>query len=93
MRIACAQPGAVIGPGSRLELLLGPGRARILAALHTPQTTLELALALGLAASTVSAHLTALVDAGLLSRERAGRSVYYQHNSRAEALIALMSSD
>jgi DNA-binding transcriptional ArsR family regulator len=93
MPLARARPDAVAAPRDQLALLLGPGRARVLTALDTPQTTIELALALGLAASTVSAHLTALAEAGLVSRKRSGRSVFYQLNPRGQKLIALMSSN
>jgi DNA-binding transcriptional ArsR family regulator len=93
MPIAQVRPGAAAAPTDKLALLLGAGRARILTVLYRPQTTIELALSLGLAASTVSAHLTALAEAGLLSRERAGRSVFYQLNPRGQKLIDLMAAD
>jgi DNA-binding transcriptional ArsR family regulator len=93
MPVIQARPAAVAAPTVKLALLLGVGRARILIALYRPQTTIELALSLGLAASTVSAHLTALTEAGLLSRKRAGRSVFYQLNPRGQTLIDLMSAE
>ncbi|MEU5688816.1 transcriptional regulator [Streptomyces venezuelae] len=61
-----------------LVRLLGRGRAAVLAALDAPATTSELARRLGLAPSTVSAHLAALRDGGLLVSRRYGHQVFYE---------------
>ncbi|MEU6125321.1 DUF5937 family protein [Streptomyces sp. NPDC047123] len=69
-------------PGDRapeaLVRLLGRGRAGVLAALDAPATTTGLAHRLGLAPSSVSAHLGALRDAGLLVSRRYGHQVFYE---------------
>ncbi|MFD4629355.1 DUF5937 family protein [Streptomyces sp. NPDC058284] len=61
-----------------LVRLLGRGRAAVLAALVTPDTTSGLAHRLGLAPSSVSAHLSALRGAGLLVSRRYGHRVFYE---------------
>ena len=73
-----------------LVRLLGRGRAAVLAALDEPATTSALAHRLGLAPSSVSAHLTLLRDAGLLMARRYGHQVLYE---RTPLGIALVSSD
>ncbi|RPF36329.1 DUF5937 family protein [Streptomyces sp. TLI_185] len=73
-----------------LVRLLGRGRAAVLAALDEPATTSALAHRLGLAPSSVSAHLTLLRDAGLLTARRYGHQVLYE---RTPLGIALVSSD
>ncbi|MFF8563530.1 ArsR family transcriptional regulator [Streptomyces albidoflavus] len=60
-----------------LARLLGRTRALLLAALDEPATTTRPARAHGLAPATVSAHLTALRESGLVSRHRIGRTVAY----------------
>ncbi|MFD3665665.1 helix-turn-helix domain-containing protein [Streptomyces sp. NPDC058659] len=64
--------------GDRLEILIGRSRAGVVRALVAPTTTSDLAAALGLAPSTVSQHLTALVAAGVVRRRRAGVRVLYE---------------
>ncbi|MEV0178512.1 DUF5937 family protein [Streptomyces sp. NPDC050625] len=61
-----------------LVRLLGRGRAAVLTALDEPSTTTALAHRLGLAASSVSAHLTVLRDSGLLTSRRYGHQVLYE---------------
>ena len=73
-----------------LVRLLGRGRAAVLAALDEPATTSALAHRLGLAPSSVSAHLTLLRDAGLLTARRYGHQVLYE---RTPLGIALVSGD
>lgn len=75
---------------SALVLLLGQGRAAVLAALERPASTRALAAQLDLAPSTVSEHLGLLLRAGLVVRHRAGRRVYYQVNVRGRALLELL---
>ncbi|MFI9746994.1 helix-turn-helix domain-containing protein [Streptomyces sp. NPDC052494] len=64
--------------GDRLEILIGRSRAGVVRALVVPTTTSDLAATLGLAPSTVSQHLTALVAAGVVRRRRAGVRVLYE---------------
>ncbi|MEU6255110.1 DUF5937 family protein [Streptomyces sp. NPDC047043] len=73
-----------------LVRLLGRGRAAVLGALDEPATTSALAHRLGLAPSSVSAHLTLLRDAGLLTARRYGHQVLYE---RTPLGIALVSGD
>ncbi|MEU5097712.1 DUF5937 family protein [Streptomyces sp. NPDC020996] len=73
-----------------LVRLLGRGRAAVLAALDEPAATTALALRLGLAPSSVSAHLTVLREAGLLTSRRYGHQVLYE---RTPLGIALVSGD
>jgi DNA-binding transcriptional ArsR family regulator len=56
---------------------VGRTRARLLAELAAPRSTSELADRLGLSASTVSYHLQGLLRAGLVTRVRRSRTVYY----------------
>lgn len=67
------RPPADVGLGA----LLGPSRAGVLAVLETPDTTTAVATRLGLGAPSVNAHLKVLTAAGLTSRHRHGREVFY----------------
>jgi DNA-binding transcriptional ArsR family regulator len=82
--------GAFLGgrapAGAPLARLLGRTRARILTDLADPASTATLAARHGLAASTVSAHLTALEGAGLLTRRRHGHEVHYRRTPMGQAL-------
>jgi DNA-binding transcriptional ArsR family regulator len=71
-----------------LDALLGRTRAAILRGLGAPCSTTELARRMGLTPSAVSQHLTVMHEAGLLVRERSGRSVLYRLSAIAEALLA-----
>ncbi|MFC8656150.1 DUF5937 family protein [Streptomyces parvus] len=73
-----------------LARLLGRVRADVLCALDEPAGTSALAHRLGLAASSVSAHLSVLRGAGLLTSRRYGHQVLYQ---RTPLGIALAASD
>ncbi|MDQ0774444.1 DNA-binding transcriptional ArsR family regulator [Streptomyces aurantiacus] len=79
-------------PSSRtpeaLVRLLGRGRAAVLAALEEPAATTALAQRLGLAPSSVSAHLSALRDAGLLASHRYGHQVLYERTPLGIALAS-----
>ncbi|MFD3553209.1 DUF5937 family protein [Streptomyces goshikiensis] len=78
---------APAGPAPRaLARLLGRARADVLCALTEPASTTALAHRLGLAPSTVSAHLKALHGAGLLSSARHGHRVHYERTPLAIAL-------
>ena len=82
--------GALLGgrtaPSAPLARLLGRTRALILTDLAGPASTAALAARHGLAASTVSAHLTALEGAGLLTRRRHGHEVRYRRTPLGRAL-------
>ncbi|GAA5014396.1 ArsR/SmtB family transcription factor [Streptomyces siamensis] len=71
-----------------LVRLLGRGRAAVLTALAEPATTTDLARRLGLAPSSVSAHLATLRDAGLLTSRRYGHQVLYEHTPLGLALAS-----
>ncbi|EPH42730.1 DUF5937 family protein [Streptomyces aurantiacus] len=69
-----------------LARLLGRNRAAVLTALAEPAGTSALAGRLALAPSSVSAHLTALRDAGLLTSRRYGHQVLYERTPLGVAL-------
>ena len=77
---------------TRLELLLGDGRAAVLAEVAEPRTTVDVAARLGLAASTVSHHLAVLSEAELVLRKRFGHRVFYGLNDTGRALMALLAT-
>lgn len=77
----------------RLAILVGRGRAAVLRALVVPATTSALAAALGLAPSTISEHLSALLAAGVVHRRRAGRRVLYELEPAGVALVGLIGGD
>ncbi|MFC3979742.1 ArsR/SmtB family transcription factor [Streptosporangium jomthongense] len=79
--------------GDRLAILVGRGRAAIVRALAVPTTTSVLATTLGLAASTVSEHLTALVAAGVVQRHRIGVRVMYELNRSGRALLEYLDNE
>ena len=76
-------------PANELAALLGATRARIALALAAPATTSALADRLALAPSSVSRHLTALLESGLVDRTRRGPVVYYRLTARGTALLDL----
>jgi DNA-binding transcriptional ArsR family regulator len=69
-----------------LAALMGSRRAAILVALEAPQTTTDLARALGVLPGSVSTHLAVLHDAGLITRARVGRVVLYARSTAGELL-------
>lgn len=75
-------------PSGGLARVLGSTRATLLAELDAPRTTTELARRVGISAGAVSQHLSALHDARLVSRERAGREVLYARTPVADQLVA-----
>jgi DNA-binding transcriptional ArsR family regulator len=77
---------------TRLELLLGDGRAAVLGAIAEPRTTVDVAARLGMAASTVSHHLAVLRGAELVLRRRLGHRVFYELNDTGRALMALLGA-
>ncbi|MFI9357345.1 ArsR/SmtB family transcription factor [Streptomyces lydicus] len=73
--------------GPALARLLGTNRAAVLAALDTPSTTTALAHRLRLAPSSVSAHLSVLRAAGLLTAHRHAHEVHYERTPLGSALL------
>ncbi|MEV0094298.1 winged helix-turn-helix domain-containing protein [Streptomyces sp. NPDC050738] len=73
---ALSEPDRAPLPGA-LSRLLGPGRAAVLVLLATPQSTTQLVALTGQGLGSVGRHLKVLLDAGLVGRRRAGRSVLY----------------
>jgi DNA-binding transcriptional ArsR family regulator len=72
-----------------LVQLVGRARASVLRALTTPTTTTSLARVLGLAPSTVSAHLSSLTAAAVVKRRRVGGRVLYELSAAGRQLAAL----
>ncbi|MCX4819449.1 DUF5937 family protein [Streptomyces sp. NBC_01142] len=71
-----------------LARLLGRVRADVLCALDEPAGTTALAHVLGLAPSSVSAHLSVLRGAGLLTSRRYGHQVLYERTPLGIALAS-----
>lgn len=71
-----------------LDALLGRTRATVLRGVQAPCSTTELARRMELSAGAVSLHLTVMHQAGLLVRQRTGRSVLYRLSAIGEALLA-----
>lgn len=61
-----------------LAILLGSRRAGILRCLKQPATTTTLSAMLGIAPSTTSEHLRALLATGVVRRTRRGNEVFYE---------------
>jgi len=76
-----------------LSQLIGTSRASILLALDGPSSTTQLAHSLGLVVGAVGDHLAVLRRAGLVSRVRAGRSVFYQRTVSGDRLIVAGKHD
>jgi DNA-binding transcriptional ArsR family regulator len=73
-------------PPAALGRLLGRTRAKLLLALAEPASTAALARRLGHSPSGVSEHLSALRDAGLLTRRRVRHQVVYERTPLGIAL-------
>jgi DNA-binding transcriptional ArsR family regulator len=73
-------------PGS-LRRLLGASRADLLVTLDSPTSTTQLVATTGMSLGAVGGHLRVMLDAGLLSRARSGRTVLYQRTPVGEALL------
>jgi DNA-binding transcriptional ArsR family regulator len=72
--------------------LLGRRRARIVAEVRTPATPSQLAAVLGVSLGTVSAHLAALREAGVVTTRRSGRAVYYELTPVGDELARLVTA-
>jgi DNA-binding transcriptional ArsR family regulator len=66
---------------------LGAARAEVLLLLGSPMSTSQLAAVTGLALGSVGRHLRVLLEAGLVERRRAGRSVLYSRTGAGEVLV------
>ncbi|WP_405776578.1 ArsR/SmtB family transcription factor [Streptomyces sp. NBC_00859] len=87
---ALSEPVRTSSPEA-LGRLLGSGRAGVLVLLGTPKSTTQLVALSGLALGSVGRHLSILLDAGLVFRRRAGRSVLYCRTAAGDALVAAQS--
>lgn len=81
-----------LAPSEAMMVLFGDNRSRLLQELLSPTSTKDLALKLGLTSGAVSQQLSQLRDAGLVTSNRSGRSVYYYLNNRGEQLVKLLST-
>ncbi|MBW8795163.1 MAG: winged helix-turn-helix transcriptional regulator [Streptomyces sp.] len=84
--------GALSDPSERavpagLEALLGGARAGVLVLLDAPLSTTHLTAVTGQGLGSVGRHLRVLLDAGLVERRRAGRSVLYSRTAAGDVLV------
>ncbi|MGR6912847.1 ArsR/SmtB family transcription factor [[Actinomadura] parvosata] len=70
-----------------LAALVGGARAGVLVLLGTPMSTTQLVAVTGQALGSVGRHLRVLLDAGLVERRRAGRSVLYVRTAAGDVLV------
>ncbi|MFI6518268.1 ArsR/SmtB family transcription factor [Spirillospora sp. NPDC050679] len=70
-----------------LARLLGPARAAVLVLLDAPKSTTQLVALTGQGLGSVGRHLKVLLDARLVHRRRAGRSVLYYRSPAGDALV------
>jgi DNA-binding transcriptional ArsR family regulator len=70
-----------------LGALLGPARAGVLVLLDSPMSTSQLVAVTGQGLGSVGRHLRVLLDARLVERRRAGRSVLYSRSAAGEVLV------
>ena len=75
-----------------LGALLGPARAGVLVLLDTPKSTTQLVALTGQGLGSVGRHLKVLLDARLVQRRRAGRSVLYYRTAAGETLLEAQRS-
>ena len=81
-----AQAGPAPVPDA-LGALLGPARAGVLVLLDTPKSTTQLVALTGQGLGSVGRHLKVLLDARLVQRRGAGRSVLYYRTAAGETLL------
>ncbi|MEG8281121.1 ArsR/SmtB family transcription factor [Streptomyces sp. AHA2] len=84
--------GALADPGGRpvpasLGALLGAARAGVLIRLASPLSTSQLVAVTGQGLGSVGRHLRVLLDAGLVEKTRAGRSVLYARTAAGQTLV------
>jgi DNA-binding transcriptional ArsR family regulator len=82
--LAEADRAPIPGP---LAALLGPARAGVLVLLDTPKSTSQLVALTGQGLGSVGGHLKVLLDAHLVGRRRAGRSVLYHRTAVGQDLV------
>jgi len=70
-----------------LGALLGTARAGVLVLLSAPMSTSQLTAVTGQGLGSVGRHLKVLLDAGLVERRRAGRSVLYSRTAAGEVVV------
>lgn len=78
--------GSVPVPAA-LGALIGPARAAVLVLLASPLSTTQLVALTGQGLGSVGRHLRILLDAGLVRRRRAGRSVLYFRTEAGDVLV------
>ncbi|EFL32853.1 transcriptional regulator [Streptomyces viridochromogenes DSM 40736] len=83
---ALADPDARTAPAG-LGALLGAARAGVLVRLGSPLSTSQLVAVTGQGLGSVGRHLRVLLDAGLVERRRAGRSVLYSRTAAGQVLV------
>ncbi|TDV57912.1 ArsR/SmtB family transcription factor [Actinophytocola oryzae] len=71
-----------------LRRLLGPARAGVLVLLGTPKSTTQLVALTDQGLGSVGRHLRVLLDAHLIGRRRAGRSVLYYRTAVGDLLVS-----
>ena len=76
-----------------LGALLGPARAGVLVLLDTPKSTTQLVALTGQGLGSVGRHLKVLLDARLVQRRRAGRSVLYYRTAAGDTLLEAQRSE
>lgn len=81
--------GEVLPPAAALEVLLGNQRTTILRMLDQPRAAGRLAEAMVATPGAATHHLKAMEGAGLVVRERAGRTVVVHRTKRGDALLGL----
>jgi DNA-binding transcriptional ArsR family regulator len=70
-----------------LGALIGPARAGVLVLLETPKSTTQLVALTGQGLGSVGRHVKILLDAHLVQRRRAGRSVLYYRTAAGDTLL------
>ncbi|MFD7991291.1 ArsR/SmtB family transcription factor [Streptomyces mexicanus] len=90
--------GALAGDDGRraaapaaLGALLGRARAEVLVLLASPLSTTQLTAVTGQRLGSVGRHLRVLLEAGLVERRRAGRSVLYSQTAAGRLLVETAS--
>ncbi|GHB36011.1 transcriptional regulator [Streptomyces viridiviolaceus] len=84
--VLAEEPGRRPVPAG-LGALVGTARAGLLVLLGTPMSTTQLVAVTGQGLGSVGRHLRVLLDAGLVERRRAGRSVLYVRTAAGEVLV------
>jgi DNA-binding transcriptional ArsR family regulator len=84
-----AAPQEAVPPAPEgTERLIGRPRARLLRALRTPASTSQLSRELAMSLGGTSTHLAILLQAGLITRARSGRTVLYRRTPLGDALAS-----